>query len=70
MRAGYLKQPRRKSTMHQERSLQFMGWITVAIIIAAVAACEATKPLPSNLEKLAASPRALQRLQDALEVRP
>ena len=49
--------------MIRERwSVHFMGWFTVLIIIGAVAACSLTTPLPSNLDKLAISDRAVMWL--------
>lgn len=55
--------------MNKERSITFMAWLTISIIIAGVAACEVTKPLPSNIDALVVSNGALVRLHQALEVR-
>lgn len=67
MKTGYSHYRRQHPMMRQERSTQFMGWLIVAAIIAAVAACEASKPLPTNLEKLALSDSALVRLHQAAQ---
>lgn len=50
--------------MIKERTLQFMFWFTILFIIGGVGACQLTRPLPSNLDKLALSDQAVVKLQE------
>lgn len=47
--------------MNKERSLAFMFWFTLILVMGGVGACHTA--LPSNLEEFALSPPALARLQ-------
>jgi hypothetical protein len=49
----------------KRRSSELAVWALMLIIVAVVAAYATLKPLPGNLEQLAVSPRAIDRLKEA-----